>query len=83
LLFENNNKSLLPGRNKQRELLHDYTIKGKESLRAAGWSPKGRRRRRRRRRRGETNRKKKKKNTVNMQLASPRSQQLVYKKEKN
>jgi hypothetical protein len=55
LLFENNSKSLLPERNKQRELLHDYTIKGKESLRAAGRSPKGRRRR------GETNRKKKKK----------------------
>jgi hypothetical protein len=56
LLFENNSKSLLPERNKQRELLHDYTIKGKESLRAAGRSPKGRRRRS-----GETNRKKKKK----------------------
>jgi len=71
LLFENNNQSLLPERKKQRELLHDYTIKGKESLRAAGRSPKGRRRRRRR---GETDRKKKKKeNTMNMQFASPRS----------
>jgi hypothetical protein len=60
LLFENNNKSLLPERNKQRELLHDYTIKGKGSLRAAGRSPKGRRRRRRR---GETNIKKKEKKT--------------------
>jgi hypothetical protein len=57
LLFENNNKSLLQERNKQHELLHDYTIKGKESLRAAGRSPKGRRRRRR----GETNIKKKEK----------------------
>ncbi len=64
MLFENNNKSLLPQRNKQHELLHDYTIKGKESLRAAGRSPKGRRRRRRRRRRrGETNIKKKEKKT--------------------
>jgi hypothetical protein len=59
LLFENNNQSLLPERKKQRELLHDYTIKGKESLRAAGRSPKGRRRRRRRGKQTEKKRKKK------------------------